>query len=90
MNRNSQQSTSSLKATDGSISFEVREVSGRAYVVLKEQRTGAVTLQPSMTFASQAEFDAWFAQERRRLEFPLAYNQLSRRVSKIFNPDGVE
>ncbi len=90
MKNSNQQMTSSPKTTDGNISFEVREVNGRAYVVLKEKRIGAVTLQPSMTFASQAEFDAWFGQERRRLEFPLAFDQLSRRVSRIFNTNGAE
>jgi hypothetical protein len=88
MNKKTRQSISSETKTDkNEIAFEVREVSGRAYVVVKERRKGSVSIQQSMTFASQTEFESWCVQERRRLEFPLAYDQLSKKVSKIFNPN---
>jgi hypothetical protein len=86
MNRKTRQPTSSETRSDkNEITFEVRAVSGRAYVVVKEFRKGSVSLEQSMTFASQTEFELWCVQERRRLEFPLAYDQLSKKVSQIFD-----
>lgn len=83
MNKKVRQRTASETSFDKSeMTFEVREVSGRAYVVVKESRKGSVQLQQSMTFASQSEFERWCVQERRRLEFPLAYDQLSKSVSQ--------
>jgi hypothetical protein len=55
---------------------------------VKELRKGSVKLQQSMTFASQTEFENWCTQERRRLEFPLAYDQLSKSVNQLFNLNG--
>ena len=77
---------SETKADKHEVDFEVREVSGRAYVVVREHRKGSVSLHQSMTFATQTEFENWCTQERRRLEFPVEYDQLSKSVCKIFNP----
>jgi hypothetical protein len=87
MNKKTRQpKPSETKTEKHEITFEVSEFSGRAYVVLKESRKGSVNIQQSMTFASQTEFESWCVQERRRLDFPLAYDQLSKKVSQIFNP----
>ena len=70
------------------LEFEVREVNGRAYVVLKESRKGSISLQQQMTFGSHSDFEKWCVMERRRLEFPLAYDQLAKSVYGIFKPQG--
>jgi hypothetical protein len=69
------------------IDFVVSEAKGCAHVVLRDTSKGLVRVEQSMMFCSQEEFDAWCEQERRRVEYPHVYDQLSRSVNKIFNDE---
>lgn len=72
------------RAEKEGIEFEVRKVRGHVHVVLREARAGSVSIHQSMTFASETEFERWRDQERRRLEFPLEYDQMARTVRTLF------
>jgi hypothetical protein len=66
------------------INFVITEVKGWAHIVLKETTKGRVYVEQSMLFHSKEEFDAWYRNEKRRLEYPHLYDQLNRSVSSIF------
>jgi len=66
------------------ISFVVTQVNGCAHVVLKDTTEGTASVEQSMTFRRQEEFDDWCRNEKRRMEFPHVYEELIRSVSRIF------